>query len=252
MINFELMDRQTCDRIRGNDPSLDHVNTYHMANEGYGRPLGGALLQNTIVTRIDIDTGSFFGSEEDEDNSEPLAMLQYIRTSTVLCTVSLGRRISRRPSMSNPRLSLVRDIIVAVGQSQHLTTFISDVTLPADDFCSFLTTTKTVREMELSRRCLEGFCSLVDGDINRLIDCVEINQSMSSLSMEFSRSTDDLVERIMERLDQRAAASSSSFISVTVTCSSDVRKFVPQSTRVLQTLSFMCSEFDEESTPLQE
>jgi hypothetical protein len=247
MMNPDELNRQTCDRIRRNDPSLDHVNTYSMANGGYGRPLGDALLQNATVIRIDIDIENFFGGDDDAENSKPLAMLQYVRTSSVLHTVSLGRRLSWSTFIYNPRvLSLVGDIVVAMSQSHHLTTFISNISLPADDFYHFLTTTTTVRDMELNRSCLKGFCSLADESIHRLLDSFEINQSLSSLSMEFCRSTDELVERFIERLDQRAATSS--FVSVTVKSNFDVRKSVPQSTRVLETLSICDHEFGAEKT----
>jgi hypothetical protein len=252
-----------CKRISRSEPTIravdavSHTYGYHIWF-GYGRPLGKALLSNTVVNRIDLATEFFFTHHRLKDSrreKEAAPMLQYLRTSSTLRTVRLATDCNIEDAdwsdmyemeENDIEVWLSGKILLSLAQNPNIDTFVSTVELPVAEFVQFLSATAvhTVR--------LEQYATVRFHDAALLADAFVMNHSIRYLHLNCSSDSHSAIELIVWRLDERDKGSSTATngrpaIEVTVEVSEPASlTALLKTTLVLQTLILKRIRFDEQ------
>jgi hypothetical protein len=208
-----------CKRIRRNDPTIRTVDAVSNTFDrfiwfGYGRPLGKALLSNTVVDRIDLSLDLFHASQQLDEaglEREEAPMLQYLRTSKTLRTVRIDSDCGDEEFVEwwdtgeeDPDYRLLGKILLSIAQNPSITTFASSRELPFNEFAQFLTSPATkVRTIRLEHFAMSHF-----RDTALLADAFAVNRSICNLFMNCLG--DPHVEQVVRRLDEECSHCSSS------------------------------------------
>jgi hypothetical protein len=185
-----------CAALQRNDPTLDFVCASHWKwPEGYLRPMGEAILHNTVVTELDLHMTemvpvSLDAEDIQESDMEATALaaeplLRYLRSSPSLRRVSLNEDISGA-CVENPALHwLCCNVLKAIAERPILVKLCLWIAVPMQEFADLLSGTQTVRYLELNVDCLHS-----GGDDDRLstikpltIQALRANQSLETLRL---------------------------------------------------------------------
>jgi hypothetical protein len=195
-----------CDRLFRNDPDIIKVDAaYEDISStdpmlGYGRPLGQALLPNTVVNHIVLNPSTFFTAGVSHPQDEATPMLDYIRSSPALRTVTLRNGYSVQAEENRTLTnSIVEQILDATTQNPGIECIEMRVEVQPDDFARFLETTK-VRTLDLTDPVFWNAFHVGDESTRHVAEAFGSNRMLAELSLLTIETTDFAVEQILRQL----------------------------------------------------
>jgi hypothetical protein len=214
-----------CESLRQNDPTIVHVNAGYdnsgifSANlVGWGGPLGAALSANTIVTQLSLNPQYFFAAPNNSAAAAAAAeaaaatpLLAFVRSSTRLHTVALGDKnatqvVTTVPLPAATTLQLVGQVLTAMAENPHITTLCANAVLPFDEFVHFLTSSPSIRHLELRLVALKYWnnhpttTSAAAFLRNRVVTAMGACSRLETVHLSVVAEANDIVTDILHRL----------------------------------------------------
>lgn len=185
-----------CAAFRRNDPTLDKISTpcWLPWPHGFLRPLGEALLNNTVVFELELNMHERFfwphdaGDMQESDivaaarEAEPL--LQYIRSSATLRNIRLYDQ--RCICFEKPVFHwLCRHILKAIAENPCIEVLDVKGPLPMQEFVDLLSSSLTVRLLDLDVESLNYFGDTDHSPTTKplVIQALRANQSLETLRL---------------------------------------------------------------------